>query len=75
MRRSGSASANEACSSAFAFASPIPARLRPHTPISQTASTPGGTAASQPAVATPAKVTGRPAARAGSFSHTAVLIS
>ena len=52
-----------------------PGRASPHTPISQTASTPAGTAASQSAAATPAKVTGRPAARDSPSSHTAVLIS
>src|SRR5208337_2044691 len=62
-RRSGSASANEACSSAFAFASATPAGLRPHTPISQTASTPAGTAASQSGAATQSSCRPRPPAR------------
>ena len=68
-------SRNDACSPAFAFASARPAGLRSHTPISQTASMPGGVTASQPEAGTSASVTGCPAARARSPSQIAVLTS
>ena len=74
-RRSGSASRNEACSPALAFASSRPAGLRSHTPISHTASVPASVTSSQADAGTSASVTRRPAARDRSPSQMAVLTS
>src|SRR5262245_31956520 len=60
-RRSGSAARKEATRPGSDFASATPAGLRSHTPISQTASTPGGVMASQADAGTVARVTGWPA--------------
>ena len=73
--RSASAAWKDAICAGVSRASCTPAGLRCHTPISQTASTPGGVTSSHSAAGTSPSVATPPARRPTSCNHAAVLSS